>query len=309
MQIATTNRLFWGYLMVIGSAILWGTEGVMAKICYAGGFQVPDLLFFRYLIAVPVFALVVKLNGLKISLDCRYLKLILLYGLASVLGVGALYLSLDILPATLGILFFYAYPTMLSLAYMAFGKKSLGWARFLALIISAAGLILLYWSSGNYISPLGVGFALIAAIMQVARLSLTDILIQKMDIWNFNFFGALFTSLGFGLIFLFFIIRGDYPQYGAAISGTAWLALLFLGVIVTVFGFLSMALGIRIIGAVDTSLMLLLEPPVTALLTFIVFGDILNFWQISGGLMILLAVALPLLHSKFAAKTAKGLIE
>ncbi len=307
MQITTSNRLFWGYILVIGSAILWGSEGIMAKICYAGGFEVPDLLFFRYLSAVPIFALVVKLKGLKIKLERQYLKLTMLYGLASVLGVGSLYLSLDILPATLGILFFYAYPTMLSLAYMALGKNSLGWARILALIISAGGLVLLYWSSGNYISPLGVGFALMAAIMQVARLGLTDILIKKVDVWNFNLFGALFTSLGFGLVFLYFIIRGDYPEYGAMITTSAWLALLFLGVVVTVLGFLSMALGIKIIGAVDTSLMLLLEPPVTALLAFIVFGDILSFWQICGGLMILFAVALPLLYSKF--KTSKGLIE
>jgi len=224
----------------------------------------------------------------------RELLLPLLRLSANVLaGVIMLYLALALLPATLAILFFYAYPSFTSLLHILLKRGPLGAPRLLALLISALGLILLYWSSNASLAFWGVVCALASALLQASKLFQTARLLKHISAARLNLFTAFTTTLATGL---FFLTRGFSGAGGfglAAISGSGWLYMLTLGMVVTVFGNLFMTQGIHNVGAVDTSLVLLLEPLTTAGLAFLIFGDQLSLWQSLGGLLILLAVALP----------------
>jgi drug/metabolite transporter (DMT)-like permease len=208
-------------------------------------------------------------------------------------GVVLLYLALALLPATLAILFFYAYPSFTSLLHMLLKRGSLGAPRLLALLISGGGLILLYWSSSGGLSFWGVACALATALLQAFKLFQTARLLPRISAASLNLFNAFTTTIAVSLVF---VLQGVFSAQGfglAAISGAGWLYMLALGMFVTVFGNLFMTLGIQYVGAVDTSLVLLLEPLTTAVLAFLIFGDRLSHWQIVGGLLILLAVAWP----------------
>lgn len=282
-----------GYFILVLSAIIWGMEAILVKLCYSSGFSVTALLSLRYAVSLPVFALILKKQGQPLLPPLELLKPLLLLALNVLAGVVMLYLAIALLPATLAILFFYAYPSFTSLFHFLLKRGSLGALRLVALAVSAGGLILLYWSSNAGLSFWGVVCALLSALLQAGKLFQTDRLLPRISAASLNLFTALTTTLAVGL---FFMVQGIFGSQGfglSAISNIGWLYMLALGMFVTVFGNLFMTLGIKYVGAVDTSLILLLEPLATAALAFWIFGDRLSLWQLIGGVLILLAVALP----------------
>lgn len=281
-----------GYTVLVLSAIIWGTEAIAAKICFSGGFTVVALLAWRYAVSVPVFALAVKQQREPLLPPRNVLKPLLLLSLNVLAGVITLYIALNLLPATLAILFFYAYPSFTSLLHLLLRRGALGTPRVLALLLSAIGLVLLYWSTVEHLSLLGVLSALLSAALQAGKLFQTAAILPRISAARLNFFNAAFTALCAVLLYALMATGGR--GFGlSAISTQGWLSMLFLGMFITVFGNLLMTLGIHYVGAVDSSLVLLLEPLTTAGLAFLIFGDTLGPGQMLGGLLILLAVALP----------------
>ena len=293
MQIDKPGGHIYGYTVLVLSAIIWGTEAILVKLCYGSGFSIIGLLSLRYAVSLPVFALLVKGQNTPLlpprELLCPLLKLS-----ANVLiGVVMLYLALALLPATLAILFFYAYPSLTSLLHILLKRGPLGARRLVALLVSALGLILLYWSSSTGLSFWGVASALASAFLQAAKLFQTANLLPRINAARLNLFTAFTTTVGASL---FFITQSAFGAGGfglTTINSSGWLYMLALGMVITVFGNLFMTIGIHNVGAVDTSLVLLLEPLTTAILAYFIFGDQLSRWQTVGGLLILLAVALP----------------
>ena len=294
MPLSTSRIQLYGYLVLISSAIIWGAEGVLVKLCYDNGFSLLNLSITRYLLALPLFALLAVLYKAPFLPPRALLKPMLLLSVNVVAGVVFLYLALYLLPAALAILFFYAYPSFTSILYRLMGRGPVGPLRVAALVISAAGLVLLYCSSLAGLAPWGVACALLSAALQAGKLYQTAALLEQVKVWTLNFFTALFTLISFSLFGLFYGAFGHGGVWAVDIIMPAgWIYALILGLVVTVFGNLFMNLGVGWLGAVDTSLVLLLEPPTTAVLAFIVFGDLLNTWQMTGGILILAAVALP----------------
>jgi len=180
----------------------------------------------------------------------------------------------------------------------------LGIPRLLALVISAMGLILLYWSSAAGLSVLGVVCALLAALLHAVRLFQTASLLPHISAAGMNLFHTFTTTVTVGM---FYVLMGAFGEGGfglSAVSGMGWVYLLLLGVLITVVANMTMTLGVRYLGAVDTSLVTLLEPIATAALAFLVFGDMLSPWQMWGGLLILLAVVLPAIRNRNKADQA-----
>ncbi|MCL1905477.1 MAG: DMT family transporter [Clostridiales bacterium] len=291
-----------GYTVLVLSAIIWGTEAILVKLCYGGGFSVTSLLSLRYAVSLPVFAIMVKREGTPFIPSGVLLGPLLLLSANVLAGVVMLYLALALLPATLAILFFYAYPSFTSLLHILLKRGPLGAPRLLALAVSAIGLILLYWSSNAGLSFWGVACALASALLQAFKLFQTAKLLPRISVAGLNLFNAFTTTVA---VSLFFVIQAVSSPEGFGLSyitASGWLFMLTLGMLVTVFGNLFMTLGIQYVGAVDTSLVLLLEPLTTAALAFFVFGDVLSSWQMVGGLLILLAVALPAVYNSKQSK-------
>jgi len=295
MQSITQRRQIVGYSLAALSAIIWGTEAVLVKLCYSSGFAVDSLLSLRYAVSLPMFALLVKMRGEPLLPPRDTLQPLLLLSANVLVGVVMLYIALALLPAALAILFFYAYPSFTSLLHILLKRGPLGTPRLLALVISALGLILLYWSSAEGLSFWGVACALLAAALQSSKLFQTAHLLPCISAGRLNLFNAFTTTVGASL---FYLLHSAFSANGLglrAISTAGWVYMLILGMLVTVFATLFMTLGIRYVGAVDTSLAMLLEPLTTATLAFLIFGDTLGLWQTAGGLLVLLAVALPAL--------------
>ena len=78
-----------GYLFVIISAIVYGCMPLGAKIIYADGVNAMSLVLYRNLLAIPIMALLVKLQGDRLRATKQELarvSILSLLGAAMVLG-------------------------------------------------------------------------------------------------------------------------------------------------------------------------------------------------------------------------------
>ncbi len=276
-----------GFVIVAISAISWGTEAVIAKLCYAEGMNILTLLFFRFVIMAFIFILIAKVIGSPIIIPKKYkvpfIKVALLYVVTST----GLYSSFALMPATLSILFFYSYPALTGLVSRIWYKEGLGWGRIAALIISGLGLTFLYWTSIGTIPLAGVMLALIAGIAHSIEINIFARELTELNKVSYNACLALLVMIIYGLFNCF---AGAWTVNVVSTSG--WLYLILLAVFATALPNYLFAWGVSIVGAIDAAILYLLEPISTAITAFIVFGETLSRKQSGGALLILGAIVL-----------------
>ena len=278
-----------GYSVLVISAIIWGAEGILVQLCYAAGFTLPLLLSVRYLSALPVLVVVCKYFKAPLIVPKGVRLRLLGVSVFFIAMVFMFYSALAMLPVTLAVLFFYAFPALTAIICAVTSRQPFDLPHIIALIISAAGLILLYWTSVALIPLLGLLAALGAALFQACKLIGSQSLIKELGVWSFVFNITLISAIAYTV---FAVADGGFaPLLNIAPQG--WLYVALLGMLVTVCGNLFMYLGIRIVGAVDASIICLLEPPSAAILAMIILGDSLTPGKIFGGFLILLAVTIP----------------
>ena len=286
------QSLNYAYLMVAFSAILYGCESVTVKLAYNGGWTVFTLMTARFTVAVLVFGLAVALTGAPCLVEKGQRWATLKLCAFHVASLICLYQAYDYLSPALATLFFYAYPSTTALISRLIYKKPLRSSDLAALVLSAGGLLLLYWSSAAGISLIGVMFALASAFFQGFRYNMSERLMPKVTVITYNF-NAVVIVAAVGWIICLLGGAGDFSLAG--VSGGGWLAMAAVALLVSSAAtFLTMKF-IPQVGAVVTSLLMLLEPPIAASLGWIIFGDALNGWQIVGGTLIIASVMLPII--------------
>lgn len=286
------RNLNYAYMMVAFSAFLYGCESVTVKIAYAGGWTVFSLMAARFTVAIVIFALAVGVTGSPwlVERGQRWATLRLAFVYAAALI--CLYLAYYYLSPALATLFFYAYPSFTAIISRLVYKRPLHSFDVVALVLSALGLLLLYWSSGDTISMLGMMFALLSALFQGIRYNISERLMPHVTVITYNFNTAIVVA-AVGWVISLLGGAGDFTPAGVTVPG--WLALAGLGLVISSGAtFLTMKFIPRV-GAIATSLLMLLEPPVAAALGWIIFGDKLSGWQLIGGGLVLASVMLPII--------------
>ncbi len=278
-------------LKMAGIAIIFGTEAVIVQLGYGNGFDVLSLAATRFLIASVFYLGLARLKKKPLLVARELWGGTLVLSLLTTGCSFAIYTAVSLIPASLAILFFYAYPSLTALASrLLFHGERLTPSTVLALLLSAVGLVLLYWSSMADINPWGVVVALTGAVLQALRLNLVDRVVSRTDMITFNLDCTVAVAVMYNLAMLFWE-KGRYGWVSVTVPG--WLIILYLALAVTVAGMYVVYRGIHILGPVPCSLLLLLEPPTTAVMALIIFKDLLTGWQLLGGALILTAVALP----------------
>lgn len=291
------KKQLYGSWSVTLAALLFSCEPVGSKLAYANGYSVMSLASLRYVVAALAFIAVACCRRIPLFVPkpCRWP--LLRVGLVGSCSSGLLYLGYDLLPATFATLFFFSYPAFTSLVSVLFFHGRLNAVKVVSLVVSACGLVLLYWSAARFLTLPGVLCGIGAALLQGVKLNMADNLLERVDLTVYTLGIVLIMCLFFNSVTL---IGGGYSLSGVSLRG--WLIMLFLAAAVTFGGNFSQYNGVDKIGAVDTSLIMLLQPPLTALLAWLLLGDLLRGWQIAGALLILFAVALPPLQQRRAQR-------
>lgn len=281
----TKNSSLIGYALAIISAVTFSAKGIFAKMLYAYGVDPVSLLALRFLIALPLFWLMVW--AFPSARPSRRDTLILI--LSGCLGLYAAALAdfygLVYISAILERIILYTYPAMVVVLSAFFFKEKIGGKAWLAIGVIYAGLALTLkvWSAGFTADILGAGLILVSAVIYSASYIITESLGKRVSGVRMS---AYTVTAATGAFVGTWVIKGvDTPS-----QPEAWMILVVLAVVSTFVPVLTLTMGIKMIGAGRAAIVAFAGPISTAVLAWFMLGETLDAHQILGMVIVLAGI-------------------
>jgi drug/metabolite transporter (DMT)-like permease len=278
-----------GYLLAAVAALMFAVNGSLARYLLDDGISAARLSQLRVTVAF------VLLGGALALLDRRRLRIaradvprMAWLGLAGVAIVQLSYfLAIERLPISVALVIQFTGPLMVLLWLRLAHGRRLRPSLYGAVALSVAGsaLVVEIYDAGS-IDGLGVVFSLVAAVTFAIYLIGFERAGQSYD---------AFTTLTWGLGFatVFWLLVSPLWTFPLGDFDSARNAALALGVVVigTLAPFLLNVTALRHLPAARVGVVATLEPPLAAIVAWMVHGEALTGVQIAGGLMVVAAVA------------------
>jgi drug/metabolite transporter (DMT)-like permease len=275
-----------GTLFCLGSALAFGTMGVLGKLAFDEGATVGTLVSLRFVIAAALFWVIVPWAQVR-ALSRREVGFGLALGAVGYALQAALYfLGLDRLDAGLLVLIVYTFPAMVAGAAIVLGRERFAPRKAGALVLALTGLALVVGGAGaGVIDPLGAGFALACAVVYTAYVLVSSsVRTPAMPL-------ALLVTTGAAVpLTLGSIAAGDFQPGALSLAGAAYVAA--VAVIASVGAITLHLMGLKRVGPTTSSILATAEPLVAVVLAFAVFGDTMNAVQLLGAALVLGAIVL-----------------
>jgi len=297
----TPQPLKRGYLIALAATVAWSSSGIFIAIL-TGSFGVPPLAiaFWRNLIiTMALFSGLAVWARPLLRLSRNDLPMLLLFGLA-LAALNAMFPpSVALNGAAVATVLIYSAPLFSALAARVFLKESLGPLKMGAVVAGIAGCVLVsgaydptQWSS----NPLGIAVGL-GTGLAFAAYGLVGRVVARRGIptWTTMAYGFLVST---GLI-LAFLRRGAFEWLpGSILAGTngsqqaalGWVTLLVLAMGPTLGGHGLYNASLAYLPASTATLIVTLEPPLTALLAYLLLGERLGLDQLLGSGLVLIGV-------------------
>jgi len=279
-----------GFALVALSAAAFGTMAIFATYAYQGGASVLGLVVLRFCVAAAVLWAIVGLRRLEAWPRGVWRLWVLggiLYALQSVLFLTAVQQSSPALAA----LCLYVYPVVVVLLAALLRQGALTRLGVLGLVLAMAGLVLVLDLGQGGFRWSGALLALGAAAVYSVYILFGQRVIAQAD----PIAGAAHVALSaFVTLGLFGLVGGGLDL--AAMRPAAVLAGVAIGLIPGAIAIVTFLAGLRRIGAARASVLSMLEPVVTVLLSAVALGEALAPLQLLGGVLVVgggLATMLP----------------
>lgn len=285
-----------GYLLGAVAAATYGMNPLFALPLYEAGMDPDSVLFFRYLFAIPILALMLKARGRNLRLRRREILPLAALGLLVACSSLTLFLSYNYMDAGIASTLLFVYPIFVALMMaLGFGERfTLRTGS--CILLALCGIGLLYRSGdGATLNLTGTLLVMASAlsyaiyIIGVNRPVLRDVATLKIT----------FYVLLFGLSLFLVRLSGS----GIILPGKwyLWGNLLALAIFPTVISFLCTTLAIQYIGATPTAILGALEPVTAVLFGVTLFGERLTPRIVCGIALIIAAVTLIVAGASLAA--------
>jgi len=272
-----------GVLLVIGSAICFGTNPIFARLSYEAGTTPTTYLFLRFLIAAPALFILMRARGHAFPGGRLLIELVMLGSI----GVGTtfcFYTALFYAPVNLIIVITYMYPTLVMLFSMAFLKNAITVYKVLALLLTIIGISLtIGMDYGEY--GLGIALAAATAICHSLFLILGTHSIQKAGSFQATTVITISSVVMYGI---YVAIQGlQLPT-----SAGGWCAIAASGLFSTALGLVVFFAGLKRMETANAAIISTFEVVVTASLGMAVLGEMLSIQKVFGACLVISAIAI-----------------
>lgn len=271
--------------MILVSAAAFAANSILAKLAYAAGFHVFQLLAIRFVLgALGMWGIALVLGQNPLRLQRRRLLQLFALGLFVYTGQSTSYfVALQTLPASLCVLIVYIYPSLTVIAGWLFFRRAVTRWHLIALASSFAGIALLV-GGARFALAWALLFAVAAPVIYT-----TYILLGEKVMAGVPAAGA--SAVIFSGAAVSFCILATVTGELALPSGTrGWAVAVAIAVIPTMLAISLFMAGLPRVGASRAALLSTIEPVVTVLLAAVVLGERLSPIQLLGGLLVLAAV-------------------
>ena len=291
-----------GYLIALTATVLWSSTGIIISYL-SRTYQLPSLVlaFWRDLFVSigMIFGLAV-FSRARFHLERKQRFFMVLYGLTLAIFNSMWTFSVQYNGAAVATVLAFSSPAITAILSRIVFKEQFGRVKILSILLASVGVILVSGAidpSVWRLNPAGIIFGLLTglffAIYNLEGKHASD---QSIDSWT-----ALLYSFCAAAVFLFLFNLGadlfsrkpllsDLMWLGGSVPGWSWL--FFLGVVPTLGGFGLYTLSLRYLPPTVASLIATLEPGLTVIWAYLIFGELLTAIQFAGSFILFTGVML-----------------
>lgn len=282
------NNKVKGYLFAAISAATYGMNPLFALPLYEGGMDLYSVLFFRYLFAIPILAIMLKIRRRDFSIGKADIAPLIILGILFALSSITLFSSYHHMDAGIASTILFVYPIMVALIMFFFFKEKISVKTIACIAVALLGIALLCKSGeGAVVSIKGVLFVLGSALSY----SIYIVFVNKSRINKMATIKVTMYVLTVGWII--FAIK-------SLISGTLttppaekwwlWGNILALSIFPTVISLICTTEAIQYIGSTPTAILGVLEPVTAVFFGVVIFGEILTTRIVIGLILVITSV-------------------
>jgi drug/metabolite transporter (DMT)-like permease len=272
-----------GYLLVLLSATGFAFIPIFALYAYDSGVTVTTLLFLRFAFAALFFFiyLFIKVRHWKVSLQ-NLLYLFLLGGICYSMQSSFYFHAVKYIPSSLAALLLYLNPIFVAILSFFINKEKLTKRIVIAIFISLLGMIFVLGAPSGEIKMIGVGLAIGAAIIYSVYIVIGNRVTSQVQPIITSAYIALFAAISF---FMWGIFTQTLDFHFDTIG---WLPVVGTSLFSSVLAMLTFFTGMNIIGPTKASILSMIEPVITFLLSTIFLQEKMSIVQMVGGLIVLI---------------------
>ncbi|MDE6650446.1 MAG: DMT family transporter [Muribaculaceae bacterium] len=278
-----------GYALAALAAAAYGTNPAFAVPLYSQGMNPVSVVLFRYLMGLPLVALIMIVRGKSFRLKREEIVPVFILGVLMALSSLTLFESYNYMNSGVASTLLFVYPVMVAVMMIMFFHEKFSISTVICLLVMGAGLLVLMKPQGNTsISAFGCLLVILSALTYALYLVMVNVSKSVRCIPTTK---LLFYVLGWGsLLFVAMIACGSGLTVPAMDWG--WLNLLALAVIPTVLSLACTTRAIQLIGSTPTAILGSLEPVAAVILSIVVLGQTLTAQDIIGGSLIVAAATI-----------------
>ncbi len=278
-----------GYLLGALAEISYGTNPLFALPLYQAGMDPDSVLFFRYLFAIPIIGVMLKVRGRGFAVRRAELPPLVMLGLLVAVSSLTLFESYNYMDVGIASTLLFVYPVIVALIMTLMFKERLTVQTVVSIGGALVGIALLSIGEGG-MALSGTGTALVFS----SALSYAIYLVAM----NRSSRGAMptlkvtFYMLTFGLsLFVVRLCIGDGLHVPPLEGWYLWANLIALAVFPTAISFLCTTAAIKHIGSTPTAILGALEPATAVFFGMVVFGQQMLPREWCGFVLIILSVS------------------
>lgn len=279
-----------GYIYAALAAAFYGTNPIFAVPLYGCGMSPVSVLFFRYLLGVPLLAAIIIMRSERLM--PRREQILPAAGLGAIMGISslALYESYKYMNPGVASTLLFMYPLLTSLLMTIFFHEKFRAITGICLFIMCCGLYLLMGPADIADANSGVdlpGFILIFISSFSYAIYLVWVKVSPVLRSIPTLQSLLYQLLAGLLVFIAAIAAGASFQMPQGFFG--WGNCAALALFPTVLSLLFTIGAIERIGPTPTAIFGALEPITAVALSIIILGDTLSWHEFWGGILIICA--------------------
>lgn len=269
----------------------YGTNPLGALNLYAEGMNTPSVLFYRFGLAWLIIAVVMLFRRESLRVNKREFLTLTALGILFIFSSLTLYLSFHLMPAGVASTILFTYPVMTAAIMAAFFRERIRVGTVLSILLSFAGVLLLYWGdSGGTLHIGGVVLVLVSALTYALYIIVVDKSPLAMSSFKINFYVLFYCAAGMAL---FALLSGQPLQLPP--TPRAWLWVSWLAVVPAIMALVMMVYAAKYIGSTPTAILGALEPTTAVLIGVFVFAEPFTLRLLLGIVLILAAVTIVVL--------------
>ena len=288
----TRNKIK-GVIYATIAAATYGMIPLFAKPLYASetnpeGLNPDSVLFFRYLFAIVILAIMIKSRGRSFSLNRNEILPLMAMGAVMAFSSLTLFGSYQYIDGGIASTILFVYPMIVAVIMAIFFREKITLLTVVCCIFVVLGISLLYKAEdGATLNTYGVVLVLLSALFYAIYIvAVNRSVLKKIPTVKLTFYMLLFG------ISLFVIRIAAGSQLIMPAHWYNWGNLLALAVFPTAISFISTTKAVQYIGSTPTAILGALEPVTAVLIGVTVFSEVLNMRIVIGLLIIILAVTL-----------------